>query len=366
MPLSFDLELTARCNNNCRHCYINLPASSPAQTKELTAGEVERIAGEAVSMGAVWCLLTGGEPLLRKDFLEIYLALRTRGLLVSVFTNACLVTGEHLEVFKKHPPRDIEVTVYGVTREAYEKVTRRPGSYASFSRGLSLLFESGARVRLKAMALRSNQHEWPAIADFCREHTTDHFRWDPLLHMRLDGDLDRNQEINSERLSPKEIASLEGNDPARQRAIEKRHANCQANSPDSAENNQLFRCRAGQHSFSVSYNGLFRLCSSLVRPDCVFDLRIGTLADAWGYLVPRVREMRVTNSDFLRSCHACALADLCMWCPARSHLECGETDGWNEYFCRVAHARASALGEGSGPYFSLDSASERAIMAGEP
>ena len=39
IPFSFDLEITARCNNDCRHCYINLPAGDrAAQEKELTVG----------------------------------------------------------------------------------------------------------------------------------------------------------------------------------------------------------------------------------------------------------------------------------------------------------------------------------------
>ncbi|MFA4964883.1 MAG: radical SAM protein, partial [Thermoleophilia bacterium] len=68
-PLGFDLEVTARCNNDCRHCYINLPAGDrAAKAAELSAAEILGIAGEAAGMGAVWCLLTGGEPLLREDF----------------------------------------------------------------------------------------------------------------------------------------------------------------------------------------------------------------------------------------------------------------------------------------------------------
>ncbi|MGD0228089.1 MAG: hypothetical protein ABSF71_37780, partial [Terriglobia bacterium] len=64
LPLSFDLEVTARCNNDCRHCCINLPAGdAEARRKELSLAEIHRIAGEAVGLGAFWCLLTGGEPL---------------------------------------------------------------------------------------------------------------------------------------------------------------------------------------------------------------------------------------------------------------------------------------------------------------
>ena len=142
-PLSFDIEITARCNMNCPHCYINLPAGDKeAQVSELTMAEILAIAREAAGMGAVWCLITGGEPLLRKDFSDIYMGLKCLGLLVAVFTNATLINEEHIALFKKYPPRDIEITVYGVTKETYEKVTRRPGSFKRFMNGLDALMKN--------------------------------------------------------------------------------------------------------------------------------------------------------------------------------------------------------------------------------
>ncbi len=216
VPFSFDLEITARCNNDCRHCYINLPAADEdAQRHELSLAEIGSIASQAVDLGALWVLLTGGEPLLRKDFCDIYLLLKKKGLLVSLFTNACLITEKHIELFKQYPPRDIEVTVYGISQETYEAVSRKPGSFARFKHGLDLLIENGVKVRLKAMALRSNVHELPAIAAFCRQHTSDYFRFDPLLHLRYDGDPRRNAEIMLERLAPEEIVAIEQADEER-------------------------------------------------------------------------------------------------------------------------------------------------------
>src|SRR5512141_2752371 len=105
VPLSFDMEITARCNNNCRHCYINLPAGDrDARTAELTIDEIDEIACQAVDLGTVWCLITGGEPLLRPDFADIYRLLKRKGLLVSVFTNATLIDDTHIELFRKYPP----------------------------------------------------------------------------------------------------------------------------------------------------------------------------------------------------------------------------------------------------------------------
>lgn len=344
VPLSFDLEVTARCNNDCRHCYINLPANGPAaRARELSLAEISRIADEAVSLGAIWCLITGGEPLLRPDFGEVYLTLKRKGLLVSVFTNATLVNEEHVALLKKYPPRDIEVTVYGVTRETYEAVTRKPGTFHRFMQGLNLLIDSGVRVRLKAMAIQSNLHEQAAIADFCRARTKDYFRFDPQLHLRLDGNAARNEEIRAERLSPAEIVAVERADEQRFSALEKgcdklivpefAHFGC----------DHLFGCGAGNGSFNISYDGRFRLCSSLWHPESVYDLRKGTLAEAWHTFVPQVRDMRSHSREFLEKCRRCPLINLCFWCPAHAHLESGEMDAWVAYFCDVAHARAEAL-----------------------
>jgi radical SAM protein with 4Fe4S-binding SPASM domain len=342
--MSFDLELTARCNLNCRHCYINLPAGDrDARSRELGADEIDRIAAEAVSLGAVWCLVTGGEPLLRPDFPEVYERLRRRGLLVSLYTNATLVDDGHVAFLKRFPPRDIEVTVYGVTRETYERVTRVPGSFAAFEKGLDRLLLSGLPVRLKAMALRSNRAELGKIAAFCRSRTRDYFRFDPFLHYRFDGDAARNRDIEAERLSPDEIAALEKGDAGRLEALEKHRADFVFPGPPEEARRRLFRCGAGKRNFVVGPDGRLKICLSLLHPDFLYDLRRGSLAEAWTRFVPRVLARTSDRPGYLDRCARCPIVNLCLWCPANAYLECGELDRPIEYFCRVAHARAEAL-----------------------
>jgi radical SAM protein with 4Fe4S-binding SPASM domain len=344
IPIAFDFELTARCNHNCLHCYINLPANDPvAQRTEMSSSQIADIADQAVAMGSLWVLLTGGEPLLRRDFSDIYMMLRKKGLLVSLYTNACLVNKEHLSLFRESPPRQVEITVYGVTAEVYERVTRRPGSFQAFKRGLQLLLDNGIRVRLKAMAMRANVSELSAIAAFCREHTQDFYRFDPMLHLRFDGDPIRNAEIVSQRLSPEEIVAIERADRERFDVMknhcdqfifpEHEHPGCQ----------HLFRCGAGRNGFTVSPEGNFHLCSSLRHRDCVVDLKTTPLAEAWRKFVPQVLATASDSPDFSAKCRACPIINLCLWCPAHAHLESGRLDGWSDYFCRVAHARAQAL-----------------------
>jgi radical SAM protein with 4Fe4S-binding SPASM domain len=181
------------------------------------------------------------------------------------------------------------------------------------------------------------------IARFCRERTKDYFRFDPFLHLRYDRDPTRNAEIKAERLSPGEIVALEKADPERLQTLKKGCDGLIAPRSFHTSDNCLFHCGAGSESFSLGYDGLFHLCSSLCHPDCVYNLRQGTLTDAWQNFSLKVRAMQSERNEFLKTCHGCPLINLCMWCPAHASLETGELDAPVTYFCQVAHARAEAL-----------------------
>lgn len=344
IPLSFDIEITARCNNNCRHCYINLPADdSESRDAELTVREIRKLAEEAVSLGSLWCLISGGEPLLREDFDEIYVSLKKAGLLVSVFTNATLITDDHIRLFKKFPPRDIEVTVYGVTKRTYGRVTRRPDLFHNFRRGLEKLVSSRIKVRLKTMALRSNLAELGAIEAFCRKLTKDFYRFDPFLHLRFDQNLVKNKQIAAERLTAEEIIALERADPKRWASLKKKCGESVMQDKHGDQTAILFKCNAGNKSFSVGYDGGLRICSSFHDATRMYDLRKGNLTEAWNHFIPRLQNLTAERNDYRNKCGNCALIDLCYWCPAHASLETGEPDAPVEHFCQVARARHAAL-----------------------
>ena len=100
-----DIELTERCNNNCIHCCINLPANDrAAKAREMTTEQVKSILTEVVALGCLEVRFTGGEPLLRPDFEEIYLFARRLGLKVLIFTNSCLITPRLANLLAHIPP----------------------------------------------------------------------------------------------------------------------------------------------------------------------------------------------------------------------------------------------------------------------
>jgi len=337
-PISFELEVTARCNNNCQHCHINLSGGDrEARDRELNLAEIERIADEAVELGVISCLITGGEPLIRSDFPDIYLSLKKKGLLVSVFTNATPITLEHVKLFKHYPPRDIEVTVYGVTQKTYDEVAQKVGMFERFMRGLSLMEKYEVPVRLKAMVMRANLHEYSSITEFCMKHGKDYVRYDPNLHLRYDNDFKRNEEIRTQRLTPDEIIALEKQDLKGAMDILKQVPPKRNKEMNYEKSVPLLECGAGTSQFNVSYDGQFRLCHALWADGTTYDLRSGSIHEAWYEFVPKVRALQ--GGGLAPECQSCQIRDKCFRCPARAHLETGQLDGYTPYFCAVTHGR---------------------------
>ena len=173
-----------------------------------------------------------------------------------------------------------------------------------------------------------------------------YFRFDPFLHYRFDRDPARNAEIEGERLTCDEVVALERGDAERSRAMEKSCGQLILAEGAGSDCGHLFRCDAGRRNFVIGFDGRFRLCPSLYHPDFLFDLRKGSLAEAWARFVPGVLDRTSSRPEYFERCARCPIVNLCLWCPAHAYLETGELDLPVDNFCRLAHARARALDRG--------------------
>ena len=339
-----DIEVTERCNNDCLHCYINLPLDDgQAQQAELSFDEIRSIADGAANLGCLSVRLTGGEPLVRDDFPEIYRYLIHKGMRVTVFTNATLLTPAIIDLFRKYPPFDLEISVYGMSQKSYEAVTRNPGSFAAAMAGIERLRERQLPFVLKSVALPPNLHELRDFRDWAIRLTGR----EPGLVMKLDlratrDDERRNRVIKAMRLTPEQLEEFLRWDEAKYRSgMEQFVRKFLRSAPG---DDKLFHCGSGMKVLTVNAYGQLQPCMLLRHPDCIYNLRNGSLRDALEHFIPRLREMRAQNTEYLTRCARCFLQALCGQCPAKSWMEYGELDRPVEYLCTLAHAEAVFLG----------------------
>ncbi len=338
-----DIELTERCDNDCVHCCINLPAGdAAARAREMPTAKVKEILRQAADLGCMQVRFTGGEPLLRPDFEELYLFARRLGLKVLIFTNARHVTPALVDLLARIPPLvTIEVTVYGMHAESYEAVTRAPGSFAQFRRGVDLLLERRIPFVVKSALLPQNRAElgefetWAATIPWMTKAPGHSMFFD--LRNRRD-DPEKNRLVESLRLTPEEGVAVLTRDAARYRKGMKEFGSKFMRPPGDV----LFGCGAGA-GLSVDAYGRAQPCMGVRAPGLTVDLAEKTLSDALDHF-STLREMRATNPEYLRRCARCFLKGLCEQCPAKSWAEHGTYDTPVEYLCDVAHAQARWLG----------------------
>jgi radical SAM protein with 4Fe4S-binding SPASM domain len=349
---ALDIELTERCNNDCIHCCINLPAhDAAARAREMTTAQVKDILQQAADLGCLRVRFTGGEPLLRSDFTELYVYARRLGLQVLLFTNARLVTPQLADLFARIPPRiAIEVTVYGMTASSYDAVTQVPGSFAQFWNGVTLLLERRIPFIVKQSLLPPNRHEiegfeaWAATIPWMDHRPGYTMNFD--LRCRRD-DETKNTRIAGLRFPPAETVAMAMREEARYRASNEEF---RAKRFMGVPGDRLFSCGAcSGKSGCVDAYGRLQPCMGLRMPGLSVDL-LGSgseagvrLADALARF-PALGEMRATNPEYLRRCARCFLKGLCTQCPAKSWAEHGTLDTPVEYLCEVAHAQARCLG----------------------
>jgi len=332
-PLHGIIEVTHRCPLKCAHCYNNLPTNDrEAQHNELTFEEHCNILDKINEAGCLWLLYTGGEIFVRKDFLDIYTYAKQKGLLITLFTNGTLITPKVADYLSEWPPYSIEISLYGRTKETYEKITGVPGSHEHCMKGIRLIIDRRLPLKLKTMALTVNKDEVWEIKRFAEEELGVEFRFDPLVNPRFD----HSQSPLALRLTPNEVVELDLQDPKRMADWKK----LAEKSTDSAQpNNELYYCKAGIIGFAIDPYGKMGIC--LLTQSDRYDLRKGSFRDGWEDFLLKVRHTKITRRT---KCVRCAINALCGMCPPICMLENGDPEEPVNFLCQVAHLRAKALG----------------------
>lgn len=326
IPLSVSFEVTMRCNLRCLHCYVPLAQRKSVHANELTLPEIQRIFGEMADAGTLWLLLTGGEPFLRPDFLQIYDAAKRKGFILTVFTNATLITEEIADHLAEYRPFGIEVSLYGASEATYEKVTGSKGSYKRCMQGIELLMKRKLPLSLKSVVLTLNQDEVFQMKQYT-ESLGLKFYYDPVVMVGLDG----SPQPLRYRLPVDRILAQEQQDPDKLTAYEEIFGSMQR---QFEPNPMLYTCNAGYSGFHLDAYGKMSLCLTARQPS--YDLRKGSFHEGWENFLPGVLN-QTHGCEYV--CNECELRIVCLQCPALALNELGDQETRVPFLCELAHER---------------------------
>ena len=337
-PVDGTFELTVRCNLHCAMCLFRHDESENREirARELTAGQWIDLADQAAEAGTVSLLITGGEPMLRRDFCEIWEGIYRKGFIMTLYTNAALVTDRIMETLRKYPPHRIGITIYGASAETYGAVCGDETAFERVLKGVEQLMTLPSEKEFRTTIIKDNLQDFEKISKIVekiagvgynvtqtrivmrsvRGACTDvaACRLDPEENVRLAyrRGVNRIRDYIGESFDEKNLYAV---------------YNEQAGDSTYAPRATLFGCDAGMQSYTISWDGKLLGCQLL---ECFPQDVLGKgLAQAWEDFPFAVRLPELNEK-----CARCEDQNICNCCCASRYAETGDLGGFPEYVCR--------------------------------
>ena len=302
LPLQGTLETTFRCNLNCVHCYVNEPAGSPRGARRASCRwrGSKALIDEIVGGG-----LPGAAPHRRRG----PGAARLPGALPLRDPQRPAGHGLH----QRHAghgadrgslrpstgPHAVEITLYGMTRETYERVTRVPGSYDKCLAGIERL------VRARHPAQRSRPWRSPGTSTRCRPWRPTRAAWgcpsSSTASSTRASTAGRTATASCSSRAEQALA-LDLDEPGAHArpARSSASASCAARARSSSTE-YVYTCGAGHTSFTVDPYGQLQMCQLSRRN--AFDLRADSFARGWNEHFPELRARKWQTHSMCRTCN---------------------------------------------------------------
>jgi MoaA/NifB/PqqE/SkfB family radical SAM enzyme len=325
LPLEGRLDLTHRCNNRCLHCWLWEPDTTEVAARELTAAEIGDIVEQARALGCREWSISGGEPMLRPDFAEVFESITSRVAAYTLNTNGTLVTPEIARLMRRRGNK--MVAVYGATADVYDRVTRNPGGFEMLVQGLAYLREAGAGFTIQLIPMRANRHQLTQMEAFATSLSPHYRIGAPWLFKSACGDARRNAEIDRQRLDPADIVALDGSHGGGIGALDEPHG---------GDDRLYAACIERRRDFHIDPYGGMTFCAFVRDPALRFDLRRGTVAEAWEGFIPGLADSVRGGPEYLDGCAVCDLRDECRWCDVYGYLEHGRHGARVDHLCAIA------------------------------
>lgn len=314
------LELTYRCNEQCRHCYT--VDAEKRREDELTLAEYRKLMDELREMDVRELVLSGGEIGMRDDFADIYRYAVDHDFLVTLMTNGTAFTEDQMELFLQRPPKVVYISFYGGSAQVHDSITRLPGSFDRSLRTLMRLKCAGILVSMKTVAMTLNREDYPNLVKLAQK-----LRVGLGTGMFVTSGNNGSLESTQYRLQGQE---------AYEEIIFCKQKYRGAYTPWRERDLAEPVCEAGLTSFTINPYGDMMVCTSL--PISCGNVRTRPIREFWNGdpLLERIRGLRFR--DLGEPCVSCQSRNECVYCFGSNYVEHGKLTVVQPEVCQAARA----------------------------
>ena len=341
IPLIGTFELTPFCNLDCKMCYVHLAEGQFGTNELLDVDTWKDFVQQAYKAGMRQAKLTGGECLTYPGFEELYLYLEEKKIRINLASNGILLDEKRIDFFRQHPPKAIQVSLYGGSEDTYEAVT----GYRCFElvyKNLIELSKSNLPVTIAITPNRYMVKDMDRIFDVADSLNIPYRVNSFLLNPR------DNTERQLEELSNEEYISI-----FKKWNVRKNNKLMPIEWEELPSENQDgdvrygIQCGAGRSSFSILYDG--KMCPCVSLPELAVDTCKKGFYNAWKSIVDFADKYQVPAE-----CGECLYRRTCLICPA-AHKNSGRVGHCDTRICEQTKGYISA---GIVPYLPAEARKE--------
>ena len=301
IPLTGSLELTPFCNLDCKMCYVHL-TKKQFGTRSLLPEEVWKdLIRQAYDCGMRKTSLTGGECLLYPGFEDIYMYLYELGIEPSILSNGILIDEKRLAFFKRYPPKRIQISLYGSSDDAYERVTGHRVFNEVYS-NIIRLRETNIPLKIAITPNKYMKDDIELLLKKAEELEVPYFINSSLIVPR------ENTGRNKLDLSLDDYIKIYRRTYSRKSSVKNTSDLTELQESSHTDSKRYgLKCGGGKSSFAIRYDGILCPCTSLT--DIAADPKALGFKKAWEQI-----NNRALNYPLPVECGDCGYLDVCPVC----------------------------------------------------
>jgi len=319
------IEITSRCNERCLHCYIPHDDKVSYIEPNLFYDVLE----QCKDMRLLHLTLSGGEPMLHKDFRDFLRKCKEYNFSINVLSNLTLLNDEIIEEMKSNSLLGIQVSLYSMNPKIHDEITQRKGSFVKTKNAILKLIENDIPLQISCPILKQNKNCYNDVISWAKKHKVnvgDDFG--------IIASYNHTTQNLSCRLSIDEIEEVINDKVGKDAKYLEQIIIAAEEKKDITQDD--FVCTVCHSSICIADNGSVYPCAGW-QGYIVGNVKETSLKDIWDNS-EKVNYLRGLRRLDFPKCIQCSDKEYCTLCMVRNANEnpLGDPFAVNEYYCNIA------------------------------